>query len=276
MLTIDEKVLFEEVADRCFGGHPEEVVPPDEQEDYHHPRALFFGAVPEERYDVRFLPEDLYNGWEWTNLFEYLENRVSVRVEIGNEPLEPKFIRMVDHLYGCMVQQSAKRKADDMLMLDIGMLSVETETKMYEQAMLVGTGLFNQIGGALRNLKRLTPRAQLDRIHRNITESCRWLIPAPNIHLIDKNLEEAYRPMVNFDMGFSGYIGWYRFERAAQQVIPGFELGFEPWKRTKAKIYVDQKMRVIEHSLECVEDMMHPKGYKKLQELLEETKEVYL
>jgi hypothetical protein len=255
-------------------------------EKYSDPKVIFYGEIPEKRSDIHVLIEtDEFDGGGMSlpehleSMEETLSNSLSVRLIDDYEELTIDQLRVIDHFYGVMVQHAAGKKVpEDKLMLNIGLLTVETELPVLETTQFIGRDVLVNLGKMVDQLFRTNPVQQLKNKIDAFDVGARLLIPCPNLHIINREMGEGIHPFHNFDMKFGGLTGWYRLQCAIKQLCPNFTLNLETLGggvEEQCKEALRKPLDDFEAAVYTFRRVLEPEQKNRIGELIADTRRIY-
>jgi hypothetical protein len=252
-------------------------------ETFDDPSVLFYGDVPEDRSDIHIILEDEFDTMrkfkEHVGACTYtLQQGLSIRYLDDYGELTMDQLRVLDHMYGVMVQWAARRKENTDHLLDVGLLTVETELPVLEETRFVGNDILVNLGKMAKALFQSNPVTATKKKWEAFESGARLLMPAPNLHIINREMEEGIQPFHNFDMKFGGVVGWYRLECAVKQLAEDAELmhdSLRPGWRSECKKVLAEDLDEFEAALHTFRRVIEDDKKQKVRDKLAETRSVY-
>lgn len=247
------------------------------------PKVMFYAAVPDERKEVsvvinegEFRDRDEFASHIGASM-ETVRGLMSVLFLDQFGEVEPEHIRVLDHIYGCLIQQAARQKdeSDDHL-LRYGLLTLETNQPVIKRQRLIGMAL-QQVDYMVNNLRGGIVSEKLQQGYESFELGCRLLIRGPNLHIISPgdNGDEGIHPWHNNDMKFGGLLGWYRAECAIKQIWPDFRLEGLDGKRESCWAILEDILDNTEKAIRMFNRVMYGPTKKALRRFIKEQRGVY-
>lgn len=259
---------FYKILDRAWRG---EIVHIDcDMIEFNHPRTVQFGVAWEERLQKVFKADEVNDdpvGYTIL-IMQTLENGDSIWVE---GELEKDVAKLLDHAYGVMTQFYSKLypRYDDDLCSPLGLLSIEDTFGYMEGSRVVLSDFTHEV------TEQIIRERGGEELSARIDKNARLVMPLPNLDLVNETDETFLRPFINYDTYFGGQIGWYRLERAYQQVYND-ESAFQIEKEREIRIHLAMQLNELADDVRKVENIIEPDVKETVTGFLESARELYL
>lgn len=250
--------------------------------DYTKPQVLFYGTIPEERSDVHVIVEPSEFGNEegfvehLEAIVETVENGLSIRLLDDHGELTWDQLRLIDHMYGIMVQQEAAEKDVEEVgyNLNLGLITVETSLPTLSDCQFLGNEVATEVISTAKQIMKVQFQSRLMDSIDDLERGVRLLMPTPNLHIIDRDAGEGTKPFHNFDMFFGGAVGWYRLECIAKNLNPDAKLPMLDF-RHRSRQFIDDLMKGTRAAIRMFNTLMPNEVEERVYQIIERTEREY-
>jgi hypothetical protein len=246
-----------------------------EIEDYNVPLVTYFGQVPDEREEFVVEVDQEFVDYFEENIeliFTDVCNSHSYTLVDENNLLSDDHIRVIDHLYGILHQIESKENDRDHQLTPLGLLSVQSKLEHFDDNQFLGDVVFSEHVAMMEQVGQTAMKMTLLDVANGYENAVRTLVDFPNIRYIafDSN-EQGYYPWINYDCHFSGQIGFWRLQKAAERLDIDFGISVDGECKKVFREYLEH----VEKTLDMFSEVMEQDEINRVKQIVKRKRNTY-